>query len=127
MRRLLATGLMALLALPLPLRASQNEGRPAPEVGAFVRGLAPGTHVKLVLTSGARLSGLLIAVDRDVVAVRPKTRIPEPLRRVPIDQIADADLPRARATGKTIAAAAAVGAGAALGFLSLLVALYGGD
>lgn len=127
MRHAVVMALMTLLVLQHPVDAAQQNVQPSPEMAAFVRGLAPGTPVKLTLTSGTKVTGLLISVGDEEVAVRRRTRIPEPLRRVPIGEIADADIVPERSAGKTIAAAAAVGAGAALGFLFLLAALYGGD
>lgn len=106
---------------------NQDRQQPPPEIAEFVRGLAPGTQVKLRLTDGTRVSGLLMTVGGESVSVRPRTRIPEPLRRVAIQDIADADLIQPRSMGKTIATAAAVGAGSALAVLFALIAAYGGD
>jgi hypothetical protein len=100
---------------------------PPVTMGEFVRGLQPGTNIKLKLTSGATVKGMLVAADDEAVTVRPKARIPEPLRRVMLSEIADAQLARGSMVGKTVAIGAAVGAGAAIGFLFLLVLLYGSD
>lgn len=102
---------------------------PAPEriAGEFVQRLAPGTSIKLTLSDGKKMSGTLIAAEEDAVMVRPKARIPEGIRRIPVAEIADADIVRPSPVGRTIAIGAAVGAGAALGFLFVLAYVFGGD
>jgi hypothetical protein len=109
--RNLAALLIAVLASQA-YRAAPQSPEPAPAtVGAFVHGLAPGTHVSLKLTNGTKVQGILIAVDADAVSVKPKTRIPEPVRRVRLADIDDADLRERSLSGKTVALGAAVGAG----------------
>jgi len=122
MRYALTIALMMLLTAQSVLHAAQPAA--VPEMGQFVRGLQPGTMIALRLADGSRVRGMLVTVGEDEVTVRPRTRIPEPLRHVPIASIADAELTRGRGAAKTMAAAAAVGAGAALGFLFLLAAIY---
>jgi hypothetical protein len=110
-----------------PVFAQTPLAPPPATMGEFVRGLQPGTNIKLKLTSGATVKGMLVAADDEAVTVRPKTRIPEPWRRVMLSEIADAELPRGSMVGKTVAIGAAVGAGAAIGFFFMLVMLYGSD
>lgn len=129
------TGARTILTLVLvtalgvnPIVAQTPRTAPTPAtMGEFVRGLQPGTNIRLKLTNGATVKGMLVAADDEAVTVRPKTRIPEPLRRVMLIEIADAELPRGSMVGKTVAIGAAVGAGAAIGFVFLLVLLYGSD
>ncbi len=127
MRHAVVLALTTLMIIQHPLGAAGQRVERPPEMAAFVRELAPGTSVKLTLMSGTKVNGMLVSVDDEQVTVRRRTRIPEPLTRVPLAEIADADIAPERSAGKTIAAAAAVGAGAALGVLFLLAALYGGD
>jgi hypothetical protein len=119
----LATGLFVRPLLAQPAATAP----PAPVIGQFVRNLAPGTRVKLKLTGGGKVNGLLIATEDDAVTVKPRTRIPEPARRIMLSEIADADVAGGSVVGKSVAIGAAVGAAAALSFMFLLVLLYGSD
>lgn len=126
MRPVLIGMLVFSLAAPASLlaQATRTAGN---SMGAFVRGLKPGTYVSLRLADGSKVKGMLVGSDDDFATIKPKTRIPEPVRQVRLADIADADLARQHSVGRTIAIAAGVGAGAALGVLMLLVAAYGGD
>jgi hypothetical protein len=126
-RAAVAIVLMAALGFT-PVFAQAPPTVPLPAaMGEFVRALPPGTNIKLKLTSGATVKGMLVTADDEAVTVRPRTRIPEPLRRVMLSEIADAELPRGSMVGKTVAIGAAIGAGAAIGFVFLVVLLYGSD
>jgi hypothetical protein len=125
--KLLVVVLMtALSTSPLLAQAASSASQPA-VIGQFVKGLAPGTLVKLKLASGAKVKGMLIAADDEAVTIRPKTRIPEPIRRISLDEIADAEVGGGTMAGRAVAIGAGIGAGAALGFVFLLVMLYGSD
>src|SRR5262245_24749200 len=90
--------------------------------GEFVHGLPLGTEVKLRLESGERVRGLLVAARETEVVIRPRTRIPEPLREVPLAAIVDADIVRETNVGKAVAAGVAAGSATALGILFALFA-----
>jgi hypothetical protein len=119
---------MALFTSPLLAQTQSPAQPPAPSViGQFVRGITPGTHVTLKLTDGTRVKGMLVTSEDDAVTVKPRARIPEPMRRVMLSDIADANVGGGSTVAKSAAIGAAVGAGAALGVMFLLVLLYGGD
>jgi hypothetical protein len=122
-----AVVVMACLANPVVAQPA-TPPPPSPSViGQFVKGLAPGTYVRLKLTTGTKVKGMVIATDDDAVTVKPRTRIPEPALRVMLDEIADAEIGGGTMVGKAVAIGAGVGAGAALGVMFLLVLLYGSD
>jgi hypothetical protein len=129
MKKFFAAALaMALFTGPVLAQAQSPAQPPAPSaIGQFVKGITPGTHVTLKLTNGTKVKGMLIAAEGDAVTVKPRTRIPEPLQRVILTEIADASVGGGSMVARSVAIGAAVGAGAALGFFFLLVLLYGGD
>jgi hypothetical protein len=93
----------------------------------FAERLPAGAPLRVRTSAGERFTGSLLAVDGDSIAVNPRTRVPEPIRRVPFDQIAS--LETVSSQGANLAKAAAVGAGVGAGvFLGLLMlALSGWD
>jgi hypothetical protein len=129
MKKCLAAVLVTAMFIS-PVRA-QNPSSALPTtpspIGQFVRGITPGTHVTLKLTDGTKVKGMLLIAEDDAVTVKPRTRIPEPMRRVMLNEIADAKVDGGSMVGKSVAIGAAVGAAAALGFVFLLVLLYGSD
>lgn len=129
MKKVLAAVLvMTLFTHPVLAQTPSSTQSPAPAaIGQFVRSIALGTNVTLKLANGTRVKGMLVAAEDDAVTVKPRTRIPEPLQRVMLSEIVDANVGGGSMVGKSVAIGAAVGAGAALGFLFLLVLLYGGD
>ena len=66
MQKSLAVVLLTAMFATPALAQSQSSVAPA-AIGQFVRGLTPGTHIKLKLVSGARVKGILIATEDDAV------------------------------------------------------------
>jgi hypothetical protein len=93
----------------------------------FAERLPTGASVRVRTSSGERFTGWLLAVDGEGIAVNPRTRVPEPMRRVPFDGIASIETVSNK--GASLAKAAAVGAGVGAGvFVGLLMlALSGWD
>ena len=82
-----------------------------------------GSTVKIRTTGGERWTAVLLTVDDSGVTVKPKTRIPEPLRQLPFDRLAQLELAQADSNiAKAAAIGGAVGGGVFLGLLMLLLA-----
>jgi hypothetical protein len=81
-----------------------------------------GSTVRIGTTDGERLTAVLMIVDDSGITVKPRTRIPEPARRVPFDRLVQLELAR---EGASVARAAAIGGGVGAGvFLGLLMLLF---
>jgi hypothetical protein len=81
-----------------------------------------GSIVKIRTTGGERLTAVLMTLDEAGVTVMPKTRIPEPARRVAFDRLAQLELAR---DGSNLAKAAAIGGAVGAGvFLGLLMLVF---
>ena len=79
-----------------------------------------GSVVKLRTISRERLTAVLFAVDDSGITVRPKTRIPEPARRIAYEKIDDLHVDNSRSV---IGKAAAIGAAIGGGFFAMLFLL----
>ncbi len=92
----------------------------------FAEKLPAGAGVHVRTASGERITGVILAIDDLGLVVNPKTRVPEPARRIAFDTIAQLEL---AGTGSNLAKAAAigagVGAGAFFGLLLLTLAAFG--
>ena len=116
---------------PRPLFSSTafaTQGRPQRVVDdpalirRFVQQLPIGSTLTIVETSGAKSTVLLMAVDPQGIVVKPKTRIPEPARMVPFDQLARVEPASNHSFAKGFWIGTAVGAGSFFLYLLLLVA-----
>lgn len=107
------------------LRARQQPSRPSIRdvevLKTYAAALPIGSLVKVRLLSGEQLRGTLMHVDATEVIVRPKTRIPEPERRIAFADLDLVELDRGGGHGTAVL----IGVGSAVAtFLSLwLVAL----
>ena len=73
--------------------------------------LSIGSIVKIRTVSREQVTGILFAVDDQGLIVKPRTRVPEPARRVAYDQIDDLRLEGHRTGfGKAAGIGAAIGA-----------------
>ncbi len=125
MKRLISS--FVLIALFVPGAAVAGQGsiieRSPGYWYSYAEKLPIGSTVRLRTTDGTRRTAVLTHVDQDGITVELKSRIPEPARRVPFDQIQQLEL---KTNGSSIAKAAAVGsaigAGTFLGLLALLAA-----
>jgi hypothetical protein len=78
--------------------------------------------VRIGTADGERLTVLLMIVDDSGITVKPRTRIPEPARRVPFDRLVKLEI---AGEGASVARAAAIGGGVGAGvFLGLLMLLF---
>jgi hypothetical protein len=90
----------------------------------YVDNIPAGSRVRITLADGKILRGVLMVTEGDDVIVRERKRLPEPPRRIPLEQIADVELDQNGDLGKAIAIGAGAGAAAALGvFFVILAAL----
>lgn len=88
---------------------------------SYAEKLPIGATVRVRTTDGKRHTAVLAVVDRDGITLEPKTRIPEPARRFPYDQIQQLEV---KTNGSSMAKAAAVGAAIGAGvFVALLAVL----
>jgi hypothetical protein len=80
--------------------------------------LPAGSRVRLQLTDGVRLTGIVMAADDAAIVVKPKTRIPEPERRIPYAAI---EMLEQDTGGLSVGKAVAIGVGAgAAAFLAIV-------
>lgn len=91
---------------------------------SYAEKLPIGSTVRLRTTDGKRHTVVLTLVDRDGITVESKSRIPEPARRIPYDQVQQLELRTGNGASMAKAAAvgAAIGAGTFVGLLALLAA-----
>ncbi len=113
---------------PPPATAKATSGAvDSPELlRRYAERLPAGSTVKIVFTTGKRLTGTLMGVENTLLVVKPKARIPEPARAIPLAEIADIDV---TSSGSNVLKAAAVGAGvgAATFFTFLLILIAHSD
>lgn len=87
---------------------------------AYADRIPIGSTLTIRTTGGERLTAVLFVVDDTAMTVKPRTRIPEPARRVAFDQIEELTVRRDRVS---ILKYAGIGAGVGAGlFLWLLTA-----
>lgn len=117
--------LMGLLAPPIALAEQGTVVERTPGYWySYAEQLPIGSTVRLRTTDGKRHTVVLTLVDRDGITVESKSRIPEPARRIPYDQIQQLELRTGNGASMAKAAAvgAAIGAGTFVGLLMLLAA-----
>jgi hypothetical protein len=124
--RIIAGGLIASLSLmhgatlsadePAAARQSRVRTADSPELTRqFVSQLPVGSVVKIDLVSREKLTATLMAVTPTDIVVKPKTRVPEPARAVPFDQIVRIE-PKGQGASVTKAVLIGAAAGAATFF-----------
>jgi hypothetical protein len=91
----------------------------------FAERLPAGARVNVRTSSGNRFTGVILTLDGTGIVVNPRTRVPEPARRVAFDEIAQLELAGNESNlAKAVAIGAGVGAGTFLGLLMLLAAAW---
>ena len=93
---------------------------------AYAENLPIGSTVRIRTTDGKRHTVVLSLVDRDGITVETKSRIPEPARRFPYEQIQQLELKtnNGASMAKAAAVGAAIGAGTFITLLALLAASW---
>ena len=87
---------------------------------SYAEKLPIGATVRVRTADGKRRTAVLAVVDRDGITLESKTRVPEPARWFPYEQIQQLEL---KTNGSSMAKAAAVGAAIGAGTFVGLVAL----
>jgi hypothetical protein len=91
----------------------------------YVRQLPIGSRVRIDRATGGTLHAILLKHDSDPIVVQRRARIPEEPIEIPIKDILAMELETATSnTGRNVAIGAAAAAGATLGVLLLLAAIY---
>jgi hypothetical protein len=94
----------------------------------FARALHPGSRIRLTQPGNRTARGTLISTTDTALVFQPRARIAEPPVEIPFSDIVAIELETSNgSTGRAIAIGAAVGAGAALGVLMLIVAVAYND
>ena len=134
MTRLVALLLSVALALPAcaTARAANAQNAPRTPGGrpdrsvlvSYVTQLPVGARVKVTRLSGDHVRGTLMKATGEEIVVQRHTRIPETPVTIAIDDVRAVEIETPSNTGRSIAIGAAVGAGAALGVLLILAALF---
>ena len=118
--------LLLLMCLLVPnLSWSAEQGTPidrSPEYWyAYASKLPIGATVRVRTMDGQRQTAVLALVDANGIALELKTRMPEPARRVPYNQLMQLEL--AKKNGSSLAKAVAIGAGVGAGAFFLMLAI----
>jgi len=93
----------------------------------LVRSIQAGSRIRLETVQGRTLRGTLVHATEDEVFVERNTRLPVPIEKVPVADIARVTLDNPSSNSKLVAIGAAIGAGAAIGvvWIIALIALSG--
>jgi hypothetical protein len=91
----------------------------------FARNLPVGARVKATTTGNRSVRGTLLKATDASIVIQPRTRVPEPLVEVPFEQLLALEQDQQTSNaGRTAGIAAAAAAGATLGVLFLLAAIF---
>jgi hypothetical protein len=97
-------------------------------MASYIRQLPVGSRVRVSLAGGRVIHATLIKSDGDPIVVQKRTRIAEPPLEISIKDVQALELEAKNGgAGRAIAMGAAAGAGAALGVLLILAAIFAGD
>jgi hypothetical protein len=120
-----APGVRATRTTPVATRGGQTD----PTVmHRYAQSVPPGSVVNIRMTDGSRLKATFLLAERDHIVVKPRTRIPEPDRRVAIGQIDSLEIERGGVSGlKALGIGIAGGAAGFFAMFLILYAAYGGD
>ena len=106
----------------------------APQGGAgravlveYVQKLPPGAAVRIDRAKGRSVRGTLMKATGQSLFVQPRTRIPEGVVEIPMDEVlrVTPDTQSGSNLGRAIGAGAAAGAGATLAIFLILIAAFG--
>ena len=93
----------------------------------YLQKLPPGAAVRIDRTKGRSVRGTLMKATGQNLFVQPRTRIPEGIVEIPIDDVlrVTPDTQSGNNIGRAIGAGAAAGAGATLAIFLILIAVVG--
>ena len=118
---------LLIVALTAPLvMASQRE--PAEVWRSFAEKLEAGAFVRVRLIDHRQVKGHVVMVDGDILRLKPKTRVPVPIRDLQFADIESIDRQQEGwSPGKKILVGAGIGGGIVLGVAAAIFALAGWD
>lgn len=90
----------------------------------YVQRIPAGSKVRVERTTGGSLRGTLLKSGTESLTMQRHTRVPETPIDIPFGTITRVTLDTGSNTGKTVGIAVATGAGATLGVLLLLAAIF---
>jgi hypothetical protein len=92
----------------------------------YARQLPIGSRVRAVAADNRKVRGTLVKRTDTSILIQPRTRVAEAFVEIPFDELVtlEQEVPSS-GTGKAVAAGMAAGAGAALGVILLLIAIWG--
>ena len=118
MKRTCAVAIISALLFTAPAAAAEraSDRQDAGDLWrAFVRKVPIGSVVKIRTRDGERLTAIVFVVDEAGMTVKPKTRYPEPARRIAFDRLDNVEVQRPGVNyGKAVAIGAGVGASVSL-------------
>lgn len=93
----------------------------------YVQKLAPGTSVRVDRTKGRTVRGTLMKASGQSIFLQPKTRIPEGILEIPLDDVlrVTPETQNGSNLGRAIGAGAAAGAGATVAIFLIIIAAFG--
>jgi hypothetical protein len=94
-------------------------------IGEYVQKLPIGSRVRVHMADGRRERGTLMDATAERIVIHPRTRIPEPPQEIPLDRVLAVELETGNGSvGRAIGIGIAAGAGAIVGVMLLLAAIY---
>ena len=92
----------------------------------YTERLPIGSTVRVRTTDGRHVTAVLAIVDDTGITLEPKTRIPEPPRHIPFDQLQQLELKQnGSSVAKAVAIGVGVGASTFFGIMLILLAAWG--
>jgi hypothetical protein len=110
---------------PSPPHVAPRAADPA-LIAGYVRQLPVGARVRLSLADGRTVRGTLMYPERDPIVVQRRARIPEAPVEIPVKDIlaVEVDTGKSGSAVRAMAIGAAAAAGATLGVIALLAAIF---
>jgi hypothetical protein len=94
-------------------------------MGDYIRQIPVGSRVRVSRADGSVLHGTLMKGDADPIVIQRRTRIPETTIEIALKDIRALELDTGGGSaGRTVAISAAAAAGATLGVLAILAAIF---
>jgi hypothetical protein len=92
---------------------------------AYAGKLPIGSTVRVRTTDGKRLTAILAIVDSTGITLESKTRVPEPPRHIPFDQLSRLELKKKESSvAQRVAIGVATGAGTFFAIFLIMLAAY---
>jgi hypothetical protein len=109
----------------VPFPPGESAGRAV--LAEYVQRLPPGTTVRVDRTKGRSVRGTLMKSTSQSLFLQPKTRIPEAILEISLDDVlrVTPETQSGNSLGRAIGAGAAAGAGATLAIFLVLIAAFG--